>query len=118
MSTSVCLEAIVDWMTEAGHYDARASRNCMPASGRSGSRTEPSGWGGRDVTGLQKAAGCKYVQTEPPEYSNCEYLPHSEAGCSVGDAHYWYTPGHAVWLRRENGETEYNDGGNVASTSS
>lgn len=118
MSTSVCLDAIVDWMTVEGHYDNRTARNCDPGSSRSALRTEPSNWAGRTITGLQRAVGCRYVQVEPPEYQNCEYLPPSADGCEIGAAHYWYTPGHAVWLRRENGEIEYNDGGNEASPSS
>mgnify|MGYP000943592718 CR=1 FL=1 len=57
MPTTMCLDAIVDWMTVSGHYDARNARNCAPGTSRSGTITEPANWGNRDVTGLQKAAG-------------------------------------------------------------
>lgn len=115
MSTEVCLDAIVDWMTVSGHYDNRTSRNCDPGSSRSGIRYEDSGWAGRTITGLQKAAGCRYVPG--PSYENCMYVPASESGCPISSASFWYEKGHAVWLRRENGDVEYNNGGNEASPS-
>ncbi len=63
MSNTVCLEARSDWMTSglfAGHYDARAARNCDNNSTRGGNIWEIA-WGAH-VSGLQKAAGCKYRQ--------------------------------------------------------
>ena len=123
MSTDICLDALVDWMTTSGHYDARDARNCKPGpnSYRSGSIIEPSDWGGRSVTGLQKAAGCKYIQTTSPStYGTCDYAPETPAPCkfNTNDAHPWYTKGHAVWLRRQDGTIEFNDGGNVQSPDS
>jgi hypothetical protein len=71
--TNYCLEARVDWMTESGHYDAHASRNCAAtgSTARTGTLLEPANWGGRTVTGLQKAAGYIYGQYpvgDPAEY--------------------------------------------------
>lgn len=115
MSNQVCLEARSDWMTSglfAGHYDARAARNCDDDSNRGGSILETS-WGA-NVTGLQKAAGCKYRQdAEEPYYSNCDYVPESQSGCTFGanSARAWTAMSHAVLMRKQNGEIKWNDGG-------
>jgi hypothetical protein len=108
-------------MTTDNHYDARISRNCdaTGTSNRGGAfQTEPSNWGGRTVTGLQKAAGCVYQQAGTPYYSGCEYLAGSQAGCEPS-ATAWNTYSHATFLRREDGTTPvYWDGGFVQSASS
>jgi hypothetical protein len=120
MNTNICLDAYLDWMTEENHYDARVARNCDPGSyresdsGGDGYQPEPSNWGGRTVTGLQKAAGCKYVQnTNPPSLGDCEYVE-PESVCNVFGAFAWTNKTHRVWLRAENGTIDYNNGGDVA----
>lgn len=112
VSTNYCLEARNDWITDGrvtsgGHYDARASRNCdaTGASVRGGTITEPSSWGGRNVKGLQKAAGCIYDQYpagDPTEYLGCVYVPESKSGCTFpqDSARPWTAMSHAVYLRR------------------
>lgn len=127
VSTNYCLEARNDWITDGvitpgGHYDARASRNCDATSNstRGGTITEPSNWGGRTVRGLQKAAGCIYDQYpagDPPEYLGCVYVAASKDGCTFpqNSARAWTAMSHAVFLRREDGTTDYNDGGAVSS---
>jgi hypothetical protein len=117
MLTSVCLEARSDWITSSGHYDARASRNCRPGSSRSGTLTDPSGWGGRSVNGLQKAAGCEYNQaTSPTTYSVCQYVVASIAGCGFpsDSARPWTAWSHAVFLRAQDGSLQFNNGGVVS----
>ncbi len=115
MSLSICLEARSDWMTQSGHYDARAARNCDDGSSVAGTWKEPSSWGGRAVTGLQKAAGCKYVQTADPSYADCDYVEESVGGCPFqsGAARAWTASSHAMFLRRQNGQLESNNGGDV-----
>jgi hypothetical protein len=112
---SYCLDAAVDWITAAGHYDARIARNCddTGTSTRGGTVNEPSGWGGRTVNGLQKAAGCYYEQTSPPYYSLCEYVPGSAAGCYFSTATAWNNYSHSTFLRRQDGSTQPWDGGLV-----
>ena len=113
MSTDHCLEAQSDWETVAGHYDARAARTCKPGGHREGTYTEAASWSGRDVTGLQKAAGCIYQQYPPDYLNSCDYVAESEdtSMCPFGAAFPWNDKTHAVYLRRENGDIEFNDGG-------
>jgi hypothetical protein len=120
MSTDICLDAYMDWMTESGHYDARIARNCFPAtgsyresdSGGDGYQPEPAGWGGRTVTGLQKAAGCKYLQTGSTSLGPCDYVE-PESVCDISGAHPWTSKTQRVWIRFQNGLIDYNNGGDV-----
>lgn len=116
--TSYCIDATTDWLTSSGHYDARVARNC-DATGvtiATGARPEPSGWGSRDVNGLQKAFSCFYNQTSTPGiYSGCVYLAAGLAGCVHDGAQIWSHASHEVWLRRQDGTPEHNDGGVVSS---
>lgn len=121
MSYDLCLESRFDWETQSGHYDARATRMCGKPYSYGGVVGEPLSWGGRDVTGLQKAAGCKYLQTSPPassppDYGDCEYDSDSETGCpfAANSAQAWNEKNHAVFLLRQDGTVEQNDGGVVS----
>jgi hypothetical protein len=115
VSTSYGIDAITDWITADDHYDSRTARNCdaTGSSTRGGTRNEPSDWGTRDVNGLQKAAGCFYLQNTTPSYSNCQYIQASIDGCTFGAAKIWTHKSHEVWLRREDGTVDHNDGGFV-----
>lgn len=64
MSTDKCMDVMLDWGTNgSGHYDGRVVRSCAPGIDEetdpdaNGFWDEPSGWGGRDVTGIQKGWG-------------------------------------------------------------
>lgn len=114
MSNSVCLEARSDWMTTglfAGHYDARAARNCDNDSTRGGHIYETA-WAA-NVSWLQKAAGCKFNQTSNPYYSDCDYVSESQPGCPfvASSARSWTAKSHAVLMRTQAGENKWNDGG-------
>lgn len=121
MSYDLCLDAIFDWETQSNHYDSRVTRMCAKGRAHGGTVTEPAGWGGRTVTGLQKAAGCKYLQTSPPaasppDYAACDHDPDSETGCPItaNAANAWNTLDHAVFLMRQDGQVEINPGGAVS----
>lgn len=125
MSTSVCLDAAADWMTKAGdgHYDARFARNCRPGSFYGGTFTEPSDFGGSSVTGLQKAAGCRYVQTANPYYDDCAYdtesavNPDTGSYCKFSRALPWTSKCAGFFIRHEDGTVDINNGGDVNSCS-
>lgn len=93
--TNKCVDARFDWMTTAGHYDARVSRNCRWSSSRGGTFAEPAGWAGVTVTGLQKAAGCVYTvgSTTP---TGCLYVSGSVPGCLFSLLRGWTHPSQAV----------------------
>lgn len=110
MSTDNCLEARSDWMTASGHYDARAARTCKPGGHREGTWIDPAGWAGRDVTGLQKAAGLVYHQS-PPSYGDSDYVAASVSGCLFTGGAAWNDYSHAMFLRRQNGDIETWNGG-------
>lgn len=52
LSTSRCMDALLDWGTTGGHYDARVIRSCRPGRaeetdpGGDQSWSEPANWGG------------------------------------------------------------------------
>ena len=98
-------------MTTSGHYDARGARNCQPGTTRSGTITDPSGWSGRNVTGIQKAAGCTYNQTSPPSYSGCSHVPASGCTFPAESAGAWTHTSHAILLRAQDGTVNFNSGG-------
>lgn len=124
MDLDKCLDTFVDWMTTSGHYDARIARNCKPGGGRAGTITEPSSWGGRTISGLQKAGACKYFQdASPPGYYQptnptlCGYDSESadEDGhvCYIGPAGTWTSKCGAYFIRHEDGTIDFNDGNQV-----
>lgn len=103
MSTAVCQDTRVDWMTTSGHYDARGARTCQVGSLRVGAIYDPAGWSARDVTGLQKAAGCVYNQG-PVTYSGCQYVSASASGCPFPTtARVWTAKVHSILLRAQSG---------------
>lgn len=62
MSNDHCMDSMVDWLSN-GHYDSRVIRSCLPGAknttdpyGDQGWQ-EPSDWGGRQVTDMQKGFG-------------------------------------------------------------
>lgn len=65
MSTDRCMDAMLDWKTTSGHYDARVVRSCDPGGkvstdpGGDGYWQEPSDWGGRTITDMQKGVGAR-----------------------------------------------------------
>jgi hypothetical protein len=65
MSTNRCMDAMLDWQTASGHYDARVVRSCRPGGvattdpGGDGYWSEPSDWAGRTVTDMQKGGGAR-----------------------------------------------------------
>lgn len=118
MSTNVCLEAKFDWMTNGGHYDARVSRNCSLESVYGGSISDAPNFFGASVTGVQKSAGCRFVQSSSVYASDdCAYISDSVPGCKWIQHLSWEDASHAVFLRKQNGDLEYNDGGNPRSSS-
>lgn len=57
MSSSRCVDVVLDWQTSGGHYDSRTLRNCKPGGTVS---TDPLGdgwwsedWGPRTITGVR-----------------------------------------------------------------
>jgi hypothetical protein len=119
MSTSVCLESKFDWMTNNGHYDARVSRNCSVDSVYGGSISEAPNFSGASVTGVQKSAGCRFVQSSSVYASDdCAYISDSVPGCKWIDHLGWTSPSHAAFLRKQNGDPEFNDGGDPTSGTS
>ena len=127
MNTDNCHDAAVDWMTTSGHYDNRIARNCRPGtlaesnSGGDGWWGEPSNWGGRTVTGLQKGAGLVYVEATE-SYKNSEYFSASEPNCPFGDGSPFTAQSPVTFVkfiwRTGSGALYYNGGGDVASASS
>lgn len=97
-------------MTVHDHYDARAARTCQPGGHREGTWIDPANWAGRDVTGLQKAAGLVYQQY-PPNYGASDYVSASAPGCHFTGGAGWNDPSHAMFLRRQNGDIETYNGG-------
>ena len=67
------------------------------------------------MTGLQKAAGCRYNQTtDPTSWSPCVFDPEGYNNCVLNQPPpVWSSSCVASYLRRENGTTDVNDGGNV-----
>lgn len=65
MSTDRCLDGMLDWKTSNGtHYDARVVRTCMPGGEAitgtaDGYWNEPSDWGGRTITDMQKGVAAR-----------------------------------------------------------
>lgn len=65
MNSDRCMDAMLDWQTSAGHYDARVVRSCKPGSpatkdpGGDGFWFEPSGWAGRNIVNMQKGGGAR-----------------------------------------------------------
>jgi len=115
MSTDICLDAYVDWETTVGggHYDRRQGRNCKPGSGFGGTITEPSNFNGRPVTGLQKAAGCRYEQVPSAHLGTCDYDTEGESNCYFSSALAWTSKCAATLVRHEDGTTDFEDGGDV-----
>ncbi len=62
MSPDRCMDAMLDWLAD-GHYDSRVVRSCLPGTdeesdpGGDGYWVEPSSWGDRSVTNMQKGFG-------------------------------------------------------------
>lgn len=135
MSTDICLDAYVDWMTASGdgHYDRRQGRVCQPGSFAVGQFLEPVGWGGREVTGLQKAAACRYEQVPPPAHLNkCNVLPEdagsydTESAIDPNTGEYcrfatplpWTSKCAGTYVRHEDGTVDVGDGGDVQNCNS
>ncbi|TIC79001.1 hypothetical protein [Nocardioides sp. GY 10127] len=64
MNTDKCMDVMLDWGTQGNeHYDSRVVRSCLPGTNEEtdpdgdGYWSEPSDWGGRTVTGIQKGWG-------------------------------------------------------------
>lgn len=128
MSTSKCVDTYLDWATTIGHYDSRLTRVCQPGGhrvtdmGGDGWAQEPSDWGGRTVTGLQKGAGCFYNQSTE-NFDICTNFPEHLPGCvydlvydsfSLGDMT-WFT---RYWVTHQDGTIDYNSGGLVQGNTS
>jgi hypothetical protein len=121
-----CMDANVDWMTSTaggqpngGHYDSRTARDCKPSGFRQGTITEPSGFDGCDVTGLQKAAGCRYNQDTGNE-TGCLYDGETAIDPDTGQFCHFNSDGlvygslcHAIFIRYENGTSDFNGGSDV-----
>lgn len=128
MSTSKCLDTYVDWATTSGHYDQRLTRVCQPGGwrltdqGGDGWALEPSDWGGRTVTGLQKGAGCLYNQSTG-NFDDCSDFPEHLSGCVYDLVTDSFTLSYMKWFTRwwvtyQDGTIAYNSGGDVASNNS
>lgn len=118
MSTDICLDSLFDWMTLSGHFDARVARNCAPDTERvsdsGGDEWQPDDdWGNRTLTGIQKGAGCKYLQTtNPPSYGTTCYDV-TWAVCSPTTASPWTALSQRVWVRHQDTTIDYNSGGDT-----
>jgi hypothetical protein len=129
MSPDRCHDVYVDWaVATSDHYDLRMLRNCDPGSYRETDATgdgysdEPSDWGNRNVTGMQKSAACSYVQSTHSFNSSCVQYDENIFGCAITAAFDIPLPtGHryARWfVRWENGTVDYDSGGIVGSATS
>lgn len=115
-----CHDAWVDWATVSGHYDARLTRNCDPGSyretdsGGDGWEPEPSNWGGRNVTGIQKGAGCVHNQNSIT-FDTCAQYPQNLSTCSIGSDYTLTQMKNFVryWIRYQDGTIGFNSGGKV-----
>lgn len=110
MPTTECVDSSIDWNRTDGHYDARRTRVCKPGATYAGSVTEQSNFYGANVVGARIAGGCRYVQSGGAgDYVACQ----NQAGSvgSWGQAVAWNALSHAVYLKRQNGTTDFNDGG-------
>jgi hypothetical protein len=108
MSTDLCLDAYFDWMTQnQSHYDRRTARNCAPGTAiSSGTFTEPTNFDGSPVTGLQKAAGCKYLQVPDAHLGDCSYDTESARHddgtyCEFTKPLAWTSKCSKTWIRHE-----------------
>jgi hypothetical protein len=119
MSTDICLDAIFDWMTVDGHFDARVTRNCAPGwdriSDSGGDFWEPDNlWGPRTLTGIQKGAGCKYEQVSTsghtaPWLGDCDNVTGHQ--CVPSTVAPWTDLAQRVWVRHQDTTIDYNSGG-------
>lgn len=130
LNAGKCLDAAFDWMTDGitdGHYDARIARNCRPGTvvqsdaDGNGYWLEPSDWGNRKVTGIQKAAGCNYDESNESYGNSCEYVAAGVDNCTFTKA-IPFASGDSgparIILRGNSGALFYNSGGDVQSADS
>ncbi len=78
MSSDRCIDSMLDWQTTGGHYDSRVVRVCRnnrfldTDPGGDGYWSEPTDWGGRTITDMQKGWGAyiddDYINGNFPMY--------------------------------------------------